>query len=193
VRWKPEKEDVMRRLLVVMLALGAALTVAGAAQAGCWATAGIEPVPTGVGAGDTWAVTVIVRQHGDKPLAGATPSVILTNEATGERSETAAVPTATKGHYAADVVFPAAGRWDVAVYDGFPEPECAQTHTFGTFAIAGGATGNGGGGGDASGGISWWPNALGAGLAAAALIGFGLAAVPRIGRRPISRRSSKPA
>jgi hypothetical protein len=170
----------MRRSLIALVALGAVLAAAGAAQAGCWATVGVDPLPRGVGAGQTWAVTLNVLQHGNKPLAGATPSVIVTNDATGERSVTDALPTGTKGRYAADVVFPSAGDWSVAVHDGFPEPACAQTHTFGTFAIGAGTSG--GGGGDASGGIAWWPIALGVGLGAAALAAFGLARV-RLGDR----------
>lgn len=169
----------MRRLIAIVVATGTMLVAAGAAQAGCWATAGIEPPPKGVTAGETWPVTVIIRQHGYKPLAGAKPTVIVTNAATGARSVVQTRPTAKVGRYRANVVFPEAGTWRVAVNDGFPVEECAKTHTLGSFVI-------GSGGGDSASGVPWWPIALGTGLGAAALVALGFARLHASDRKRVA-------
>lgn len=129
----------MGRLTIVALVV-AALVPAGAANAGCWATAGIKPLPEGVAPGETWTVDVRVLQHGVRPLPDATPTVTIVNAKTSERRTfraTAADPA--RGLFRADVVFPSPGAWSVAVDDGFPGGQCAQTHTFGTYAIGAGA------------------------------------------------------
>lgn len=123
---------------VMLVAVAAVLGLAGAAQAGCWATAGISPLPTAVEAGGVWAVDVTVLQHGRTPMPDAKPEVVITNAKTGETQTIAALPTSAVGVYRADVTFPSAGSWDVAVNDGFPVAECATTHTFGAYAIGGG-------------------------------------------------------
>jgi hypothetical protein len=124
---------------VVMLATAvAALAFAGAAQAGCWATAGISPLPKAIDAGGVWTVDVTVLQHGRTPMPDAKPSVVITNATTGETRTVPAQPTSTVGVYRADVTFPGGGSWDVAVNDGFPVAECASTHTFGAYTIGGG-------------------------------------------------------
>jgi hypothetical protein len=124
------------RWAVWLAAAGIALVSAGTASAGCMATVGLTPQPD-VAAGETWTANVQVLQHGQTPMADATPSVILTNEATGEeRTFPATLTDPENGVYLASVVFPTAGSWSVAVNDGFPVPDCAQTHTFGTYSIA---------------------------------------------------------
>jgi hypothetical protein len=124
------------RKLVIGIAVAAALAVAGTAGAGCFATVGISPLPGGVDAGETWTVDVRVLQHGRTPMADATPVVVVANTRTGERLTVPATPAdVADGRYRASVVFPSAGTWSVAVDDGFPVAECAQTHTFGTYAV----------------------------------------------------------
>ena len=126
----------MQRLIVGICALGVALVATATAGAGCFATVGIDPLPSGVEAGQTWAVSVQVLQHGRTPLVNATPVVLISNGATGETREFPAAPAAQAGLYRAHVVFPSAGRWDVAVKDGFPVAECVQMHTFGAYSVA---------------------------------------------------------
>jgi hypothetical protein len=121
------------RTLVCVSVLGLAL--AGAAQAGGWATVGIEPLPDGASAGREWAVQVTVLQHGVTPLEGVRPVVGITGPA-GDRREFGAEATSEPGVYRANVVFPKAGRWTVDVHDGFTQFGGAQTHTFGAFEIA---------------------------------------------------------
>lgn len=125
----------MRSIKVLLATTILVLALAGAAHAGCMATVGLSSVPTGVAPGETWGVDLNVLQHGQEPLSGATPTVILTEQASGQEKSFDAVPTGTRGRYHADVVFPSAGTWSVAVNDGFPVEECAQTHTFGSFGI----------------------------------------------------------
>jgi hypothetical protein len=127
----------MRKALLV-LAVAASLAGAGAANAGCWATVGLSPLPSEVGAGERWVVDLTVLQHGKTPLADATPSVIVTDEVTGEAATfPARLVSGAEGRYRAEVTFPSSGSWSVAVNDGFPDAPCAQTHTFGSFEIGG--------------------------------------------------------
>jgi hypothetical protein len=124
------------RWAVWLAAVGIALVSAGTASAGCMATVGISPQPD-VAAGETWTASIQVLQHGQTPMADATPSVIVANAATGEeRTFPATLSDPERGVYLASVVFPSSGSWTVAVNDGFPVAECAQTHTFGTHSIA---------------------------------------------------------
>jgi hypothetical protein len=127
----------MRRL-IVLATVACALAGAGTASAGCFAAAGVTPLPDGVASGQTGRPDIGIRQHGKTPMPDATPAVLLTNATTGEELRfPAALTDPVAGRYTADVVLPAAGTWSVAVDDGFPQAECATTHTFGTFAIAG--------------------------------------------------------
>jgi YtkA-like len=124
------------RWAVWLAAAGIALVGAGTASAGCMATVGLSPQPD-VAAGETWTANIQVLQHGQTPMADATPSVIVANAATGEeRTFPATLSNPEDGVYVASVVFPTAGSWSVAVNDGFPVAECARTHTFGAHTIA---------------------------------------------------------
>ena len=125
----------MRKLV---LALALALTVAPAATAGGWATAGLGPPDGGIGAGDTWRAEVTIKQHGITPLVGVDPAVIIT-DTDGKQWRYAAKPTDKRGVYAANVKFPHGGTWKYAVDDGF-----SQTHQYPAIEIAGGSASTGG-------------------------------------------------
>jgi hypothetical protein len=127
----------MKKLLVPLAALlalsasgvGHAGPAAPTAQAGCWATVGLSSLPKpGLQAGQPWIVTIRVLQHGRTPLAGAKPEVRIRRNG-GKLIVFRARATARVGSYRARVVFPAAGRYSLRVYDGFV-PHCAQVHTF---------------------------------------------------------------
>jgi YtkA-like len=122
-------------LLIVLFGLAAE-----AATAGCMATVGLAPPPTGMAPNKAWNADITVLQHGVRPLPGATPRVTIVNVASGERRQFAARPTRKTGVYRASVVFPAAGEWRYEVYDGFVPRQCAQTHTFDAVTIGGGPT-----------------------------------------------------
>ena len=120
----------MKKLLVFVATVVAGLTLAGVAYAGCWATVGLSSTPKpDLAAGKPWVVTIRVLQHGRTPMADAKPEVRIRNAA-GKLFTFKARPTAKVGSYRARVVFPAAGRYTLGVYDGFPYSACAKVHTF---------------------------------------------------------------
>jgi hypothetical protein len=123
----------MRRLVLVV-ATAAALTAAGTALAGGWATVGVSPgPPDGGGPGSTWNVDLNVLQHGRTPLDGVVPTITIRNRDTGDTQTFTAKPTGEPGKYAAEVVFPTAGTWEYSINDGF-----SQTHTFKPISIGDG-------------------------------------------------------
>jgi hypothetical protein len=157
----------MRNLLLGSL-LVAALAVVPTALAGGWATAGLGPPPPGTEAGDIWNAQFTVLQHGQTPLVGVAPVVIIRNDA-GKVLRFPAKPVGKPGVYAAQVKFPEGGTWRYQVEDGF-----SATHDFPAVTI----------GGPAAGGDSSFPfvPALG-GLAAALLAAAGLVLIFRRQRR----------
>ena len=120
----------MNKLIVLVAAVLAALSVASAASAGCMATVGLSSMPKpGLQAGKPWVVTIRVLQHGRTPMPDAIPEMRVRNPA-GKLFVFKARKTAVVGSYRARVVFPTAGRYSLGVYDGFPVAECARVHTF---------------------------------------------------------------
>jgi hypothetical protein len=150
----------MRKLLVAVAAVGA-LTLAGTASAGGWATAGLGPPNDGISAGDTWKAETTILQHGQTPLVGVQPAVIIRNTKTGVEKRFAAKPTDKPGVYVADVTFPSGGEWRYFVHDGFGQYGGAQTHAFAPIQVAGPTDGSGSG-------FPLWALAIAAVLAAAA-------------------------
>lgn len=159
------------RTLIIVVVTAVALASAGAAQAGCWATAGVSPQPPGT-AGTPWNASIRIMQHGRTPMTNASPTLTIRNAETGASKTFRAEPTERAGVYRADVVFPSGGAWRYEVNDGFPVRECAQTHTFAPVDITGGS-------GSSS---SLWTIAGAAGLAV--LLGVLLFAALRLRRRP---------
>jgi YtkA-like len=149
-----------RAILAMTAAALAALALPAASTAGGWATVGLETLPAGVGAGETWMAEATILQHGQTPLEGVKPRVLIDDNQGGRRAF-AAAPTGEPGVYRARVVFPQAGSWRVSVEDGF-----SLTHSFGEFEI--------GAGGDTA--AAGAPVDDGAGLAAWAALGLSLAA-----------------
>jgi hypothetical protein len=131
----------MRKLLIG-LAL-AALAVPAGATAGGWATVGLGPPPDDMGPGGTWDAKMTILQHGnpETPLMGVIPTVTIRKGSTTKTFK--GTMTDEKGVSIAKVVFPSAGTWSYAVYDGFTEYGGATTHTFAPVTI--GAAGDGGG------------------------------------------------
>jgi hypothetical protein len=119
----------------VLVAVAAALVAPAGAAAGGWATVGVDPLPEGIGPDEPWQVELTILQHGRTPLEGVRPRVIVSRGAAREVFPARA--TAKPGVYAAEVVFPSAGRWRYVVDDGF-----TMTHTFPPAdVLAGGAVG----------------------------------------------------
>lgn len=123
----------MRALL---LAVSTALVLAAPAAAGGFATAGLSPPDSGIGAGETWNAEVTILQHGVTPLVGVSPVVKISKG--GETRDFPAAPTGKPGVYLAKVEFPSEGSWKYQVDDGFN-----QTHSFAAVQIGSGS-GDGG-------------------------------------------------
>jgi hypothetical protein len=120
----------VKKLFVLVAAGLSGLALAATAQAGCMATVGLSSLPKpGLQAGQPWVVTIRVLQHGRTPMPDAKPVVRIRNAA-GKLFAFKGRKTATVGSYSARVVFPAAGRYALRVYDGFPYAECARVHSF---------------------------------------------------------------
>ena len=119
-----------------LLAVSAALVLAAPAAAGGWATVGLGPPDSGIGAGDTWNAEVTILQHGVTPLVGVLPVVWISKG--GETHDFPAAPTGKDGVYLAKVKFPSEGSWTYQVDDGF-----SQTHSFAAVQIGSGS-GDGG-------------------------------------------------
>jgi hypothetical protein len=140
----------MRRFLIAAI-VAAALTQAGAAYAGCWATVGLGPPPKGIAPGETWTARMTVLQHGRTPLPNAEsarPTLTIRNTETGSTRTFTSRPTKDPTVFQASVVFPSAGSWRYEVFDDFTSWDgqsvpCAQTHSFKAIAI-GGSAGSGG-------------------------------------------------
>jgi hypothetical protein len=119
----------MRKLFAAGVTL-VALAVVAPALGGGWATVGVSPAPPDE-AGAVWKVRLNIKQHGQTPLEGVSPSIIVSND--DGRTETfAAAPTGEPGIYAADVVFPTAGTYTYRIDDGF-----SRVHTFKPIEIVG--------------------------------------------------------
>ena len=115
-----------RAILVIAAAALAALALPTASTASGWATVGLETLPAGVGAGETW---VAEADHAARANAlGVKPRVLIDDNQGGRRAFAAAPPAA--GRLPARVVFPQAGSWQVSVEDGF-----SLAHSFGEFEI----------------------------------------------------------
>jgi hypothetical protein len=121
----------MRALL---LAVSAALLLAAPAAAGGWATVGLGPPASGLGAGDTWNAQMTILQHGVTPLVGVSPVVKITKG--GKTLDFPATPTSKPGVYVAKVKFPSEGSWTYQVDDGF-----SRTHSFAAVQIGPGSDG----------------------------------------------------
>jgi hypothetical protein len=134
----------MRKALIAAAAV--ALVCATTALAGGWATVKLSSTPKGLAAGEPWVVHITVLQHGNPntPLCCLRPTVTIRKVA-GARSAAGSVvqprvfmarATGRTGVYRARVVFPTAGTWRYAVYDGFTAYGGARTHTFAAVRIA---------------------------------------------------------
>jgi hypothetical protein len=113
-----ERRRTVRRVLLALLTLA---VFAPSAQAGGWATVGLDSTPTA----KRWDVNVTVLQHGRTPLAGVEPRIEIRNGTITKSFD--AKPTKREGVYRASVTFPTAGKWDYVVYDGFI---ANQAHSF---------------------------------------------------------------
>ena len=117
------------RYLIALATLVAALVVPATAGAGGWATIGFAPLPDDVQPGQTWTPELTILQHGVTPLDGLSPTITISGAESDEVFT--ATPTGEPGKYVANVVFPSAGSWAVAIDSSFGESRL----TYGPVAI----------------------------------------------------------
>ena len=114
----------MKKVLVLVAVL-AGLALAPAANAGCFASVKLSSMPNGK---SVWNVRVTPLQHGRTLLPAAKPRIEIRN-GSAKWIVFRAHKTQKAGTFAARVVFPTAGSWQIRVWDGF-EPHCARYHTY---------------------------------------------------------------
>jgi hypothetical protein len=107
------------RNLIALATVTVALVASATASAGGWATVGMDPLPTGVGPGDTWNTNLTILQHGQTPLTGLSPTITITLADTGTSKTFGATETEEPGVYRASVVFPEAGSWRIVADSTF--------------------------------------------------------------------------
>jgi hypothetical protein len=109
----------MRRtvtVFVLALVTAAALATAALAKEG-----GVElsSTPTGTNAGDPWTTNLTLIDGTPEMLAQAKPGIQVTQVDTGRQIDYPAEPLGKgTGLYTVQVVFPEAGTWAYAAYDG---------------------------------------------------------------------------
>jgi hypothetical protein len=111
----------MRRpFLVFALALLAAAALSASAFA---KEGGVElsSTPSALGPGDPWTPSLTLIDIDGQLPANAKPGIKITNLETGRTIDYPATPTDNPAVYTVRVVFPAAGRWDYAAYDGITD------------------------------------------------------------------------
>jgi len=113
-----------KRILCASLVLFALLALTAPAWAGGWAVVTLDTLPTQVVAGQPFSIGFIVRQHGQRPMEGLAPTIILYSPDTRKTTTVTAKAEGATGHYTAEVTFPSAGTWDWSI-DAFgfaPQP-----------------------------------------------------------------------
>jgi hypothetical protein len=131
----------MRRVLVTGAAALAllVLTALPAAAKGGWATSTLDERPE-VSPGETAEIGFTILQHGVTPVNVDDVAVVV-RDVDGDDQTWPAVQQGEKGHYVAEVTFPAEGSYDWAVHQGwFGDYDLATLHVG---DVAGAAAGSG--------------------------------------------------
>jgi hypothetical protein len=106
----------MRRRMLLLVPIAAALAAPATALAGGWATTSLSSHPSGT----TWNTEITVLQHGVTPMVGVQPSIEIRDQ-DGKTQTFPAKPTKRAGVYSASVRFPRGGEWQYRVHDGFTD------------------------------------------------------------------------
>ncbi|MCT2581686.1 hypothetical protein [Actinophytocola gossypii] len=110
-----------RRLLVLLsTVLAVGVLSPATAHAGAWAETVLDPPPERVEPAVTYTFGFWVLQHGSYPYQGGGLGLVALT-ATDEDGAVVRFPATsavTPGHYAAEVVFPHAGRWTIGAEHG---------------------------------------------------------------------------
>jgi hypothetical protein len=100
----------MHRRFAVAIATGlAAALMAVPALAGGWAVTTLDALSENMQAGETYSVGYTIRQHGERPFPGATPTIRIMR---GDQMLVfKGMPDGQPGHYVSKVQFPSDGEW----------------------------------------------------------------------------------
>ena len=110
----------MRRLTVSLaFASFALLALSMPALAGGWAVTTLDALPGEVRAGETYRIGYTILQHGITPFSSSKTGILARSSAAGESLSFPARPDGARGHYVAEVRFPAAGQWSWEVQHEF--------------------------------------------------------------------------
>ena len=101
-------QTLLKRAWVILLALAWAVP----AYAGGWAVVTVDELPAQITAGQPFTIGFVVRQHGQTLRADLTPILRFDRIGARETFTALARPQGQAGHYAAAIMFPAAGEWN---------------------------------------------------------------------------------
>jgi hypothetical protein len=105
-------------------------------SAGGWAVATLDAMPTVI-AGQETIVGFTLRQHGNTLLPGIRPSeIVFRNIQSGQRLTFLAPDDGARGHYAAHITLPQAGRWEWTINNFGDHPMPPLTVISGAAPIA---------------------------------------------------------
>jgi hypothetical protein len=126
----------MTRAAVVLATAVAALLLTGApAMAGNWAVTTLDPLPDRIEPGRAYTIGFWVLQHGSHPYYGGKLDPVGLKFVDGKGAATvfAGVALREPAHYAAAVIFPGPGTWQVFGVQG-----PFQDYQIGTLTVPGG-------------------------------------------------------
>jgi mono/diheme cytochrome c family protein len=106
----------MKRAVLGLLGVVAALATVAAIRFGGWAVVSVESVPDYLLVGTSTELTFTVRQHGMNRLDDLSPTIVAKS---GSREVTARATRLPNARYRADLVVPTAGDWRVVINTGF--------------------------------------------------------------------------
>jgi hypothetical protein len=128
----------IRLAVAALVVLAAGLLTAAPAHAGNWALTVLDPLPARIEAATTYTVGYWVLQHGFHPYSyegELGPTGITLVAENGETVEFIGVQLAEPAHYAAPLVVPRNGTWQVIANQGR-----FQDHHLGTLTVPGSLT-----------------------------------------------------
>lgn len=108
-------------ITIIFMLLTAALVLSSPVQAGGWVVITLDQLPVNVVAGQPYQLTFAARQHGQTPWEVPEMRIEARKSGTTQTVTFIAKPVKERGHYQAELLFPAPGRWEWGIQSGmFP-------------------------------------------------------------------------
>jgi hypothetical protein len=114
----------MNRTIITWIAiclLTLTLALPTTTLAGGWSVTTLDSLPTDMQVGVPFTIGFTVRQHGNKPMSGLSPTIRMRNASSGETVQFSATAEGAVGHYVATLIIPSAGTWEWEI-DAFGAP-----------------------------------------------------------------------